>query len=142
MKIFEKCVVLNIGSAPRALAKQPAVESVQITTWNLYIYDSDGIWNSLPFGVETRLQMGLISSFTRRMSNDFAYILNILHWASSFGKAFNSRVVISSHTAFELAHTRTLRSEVKINSNIAAIRVRVFPVPFGKIIVSMYFYES
>lgn len=123
MKMYEKCWDLNAGSNSRALTIQPAVSNVQTTMRNPYKYSSDGNLNSS----FTKLQIcwNLVHSIS--FLNDFAYIRK----RSLLGKNFKSRSVISSHAAFELAHTNTYLFVVCTISRMAATRVLVFPVPIS-----------
>lgn len=84
----------------------------------------DGNWN-FPF---TKFEHFLISLLTFFSLCDLAYIRRI----SPVSKTFKRRLVISSQAAFEFAQTRTLLRFDRTISSIAAIKVRVLPVPKKK----------
>lgn len=75
-----------------------------------------------------KLEHFLISLLTFLSLVDFAYIRNI----SPTSKTFNKRPAISSHAAFELAHTKIQLFDERMISSMAATSVRVFPVPCQK----------
>lgn len=79
-----------------------------------------------------RLEHFRISLLTFFTLYDFAYIRKII----SLSYNFNKRVVISSHAAFEFAHTKTQLFDDWMISSIADIKVRVLPVPYKKRISS------
>lgn len=123
MIMCEKWLGLKSGSL-RARDKQPAVNKVQITIRNAYIYFKHGMRNC-PF---VKLEHFLISLFTLFSLCDLANILRI----SPFSKTVNRRPVISSHAAFEFAQTKTQFFDDRTISSIAPTNVRVLPVPGTK----------
>lgn len=129
--ICEKWLALKFASEPLARTKNPADNSVHITTRNLYIWSSGGNVNS-PFW---RLHIFSNLAFNEVFLNDFAYILN----TSDSPKTPRTRPAISSQAEFENAHTNIQPFVVRTMCSIAETNVLVFPVPFGKKIVFSIF---
>lgn len=111
----------SYSGSSSALDKQPAVNRVQITIRNRYIYFKQGNLNC-PFW---KFEHSLSSLLTLLSSYDFAYIRKI----TPFPKIFNKRPPISSHAVFEFAQINTQFLLDWIISSIAEAKVRVFPVP-------------
>lgn len=121
MNTWEKWLELKFLSILRPLTKEPAVNSVEITTRNLYKNSNAGNLNC-PL---IMLQIGRIFGLILSLSCDFAKILII-----SFGVKWSTRrSAISSQAALELQHTSTQLSVDRTISKIAATKVLVFPVP-------------
>lgn len=128
MKIYPKWAVLK----PRTLEKQPAVSTVQTITRNWYTNSNDGNWKLF---AAKAFETGSIFLLTKLFLYDLAYILNMRLSAQPypwFSNISNNFKVISSHVAFVCAQTKIDLSVVRKISSIAAMIVRVFPVPFSK----------
>lgn len=136
MSVFDSCVKaassINVnpkwldeksGSTPRALTRQPAVDSVQTKTRYLYKNFKHGNLNS-PF---FRLHTALIDRLTEFASWVFAYIRN----NSPGCKTFNNLSVISSQASLLCAQIKTLFFVVRTITAVAATNTRVLPVPGG-----------